>query len=231
MAYAHERGLLHRDIKPSNILLDGALEGSPDREGQGELGFVPKLTDFGLARPIDQEQALTQSGAMVGTTLYMSPEQAEGRIHDIGPWTDIYALGAVLYELLVGRPPISGHSDLETLRRISTDPPLPVRQSRRDVSREIEAICLKCLEKNPKRRYPTVRALRDDLMRGLQGKRTKARPRSPTVRTVAKLTKWPMNAAVALLCLGSSSRSLIGKRSRQTRAVQHDSRAVQHHSR
>lgn len=147
--YAHERGVIHRDLKPANVLLD--------RDGE------PMVTDFGLAKPIESDQGLTASGQILGTPGYMAPEQALGKTHELGPACDIYALGAVLYALLTGRPPFQSASVLETLRHVVEREPVPPRQLNPSVPRDLETICLKCLSKEPGHRYPTAQALRDDL--------------------------------------------------------------------
>ena len=181
VAYSHAHGILHRDIKPGNVLLfptrssDSATE--PSRDG---LPFVPRLGDFGLAKIVQDaleaasSQAETDGNAALGTPSYMAPEQFDSS--PIGPETDVYGLGAVLYELLVGRPPFQGLSTVDVLDQVRTSEPVPVRKLRRDVPRDLETICLKCLEKSPVRRYPTADDLRDDLQRFLAGRTIKARP-------------------------------------------------------
>jgi serine/threonine protein kinase len=164
--YAHAHGVLHRDIKPSNIL----LEPVPHAEASGgdDLPFVPKLVDFGLAKLADARGHHTRTGTAMGTWGYMAPEQAEGRSDDVGPATDVHALGAVLYECLVGEVPYAGESDADCLRRIVSDEPRRPRQRNPRVPRDLEAICLKCLEKSPSRRYRTAGELGADL-RGFIG--------------------------------------------------------------
>ena len=169
IGYAHRRGVVHRDIKPSNILL---LPGV----GETLSDYVPRITDFGFAKLLDRDQSETQIGVLVGTPLYMAPEQAEGKTGSIGPATDVFALGVVLYELLVGKHPLVGCSTPEVLRRIVYDSPPSIRSLRSDVHRDLEAICLKCLEKDPSRRYPDGDALSQDLGRYLVCKATIARP-------------------------------------------------------
>jgi serine/threonine protein kinase len=152
--HAHQHGIIHRDIKPSNVLF------SSD---------IPKLTDFGLAKRTDDDAAVTGSGEILGTPSYMAPEQASGRNKDLKPATDVYALGAMLYECLTGRPPFRAASVLDTLQQVLTAKAPPPSQLRPDLPRVLDAICLKCLEKDPSRRYPTAEALAEDLTRFLDG--------------------------------------------------------------
>lgn len=159
---AHGSQILHRDLKPSNVLLtaDGA----------------PKLTDFGLAKLLDDEESETRSGEVLGTAAYMAPEQADGRVADLGPATDVYGLGAILYDALAGRPPFKAQNRLATLDELRYKDPTPPSQHRSGVPRDLEAICLKCLAKRPDQRYPTAERLAQDLDRWLLGKPTEARP-------------------------------------------------------
>lgn len=150
MQHAHETGIVHRDLKPANVLL-GA-------DGQ------PKVTDFGLAkRDSEHAHAHTQTGTIMGSPSYMAPEQAAGRTSDIGPATDIYALGVILYELLTGRPPFKGSSLLETIEQVRENDPVPPRFLQPKTPRDLETICLKCLEKSPRRRYESAADLGADL--------------------------------------------------------------------
>ena len=142
---AHRAGIVHRDLKPSNILL--TTEG------------VPKVADFGLAKLLGGGSGRTQSGQVVGTPSYMAPEQAEGRSKDVGPAADVYALGAILYEALTGRPPFLGDTQIETLRLVCSTEPVPPKQSRPDIPRDLETICLKCLDKEPNKRYVSAELL------------------------------------------------------------------------
>src|SRR5262249_4472727 len=144
-----------RDLKPQNVLL------APDG--------TPKVADFGLARRLDLDlgPAATQTGAILGTPSYMAPEQAEGRVRDLGPATDAYALGAVLYEMLTGRPPFKAPSVLQTLEQVRTHDPARPSALQPGLPRDLEVICLKCLEKDPARRYPSAAALAGDLQRFL----------------------------------------------------------------
>jgi serine/threonine protein kinase len=153
--FVHERGLIHRDLKPANVLLTG--------EG------VPKLADFGLAKRLDQDQGLTRSHAVLGTAGYMAPEQAAGDRHALGPAADIYALGAILYEALTGRPPFRAETYELTIHLVLSEDPPPPSRLRAEVPAELEAICLKCLEKQPAQRFASTLALAEDLRRYQDG--------------------------------------------------------------
>jgi serine/threonine protein kinase/WD40 repeat protein len=171
--YAHEHGVIHRDLKPGNILLTG--------DG------IPKITDFGLAKRIrEADGARTRTGAILGTPSYMAPEQAEGRLGDIGPTTDIYALGTILYESLTGRPPFRTDSTLETLLQVRTEEPVSPRRLQSRLPKDIETICLKCLQKEPRKRYQNALALAEDLQRFLEGEPIQARP----VSRPERLWRW-----------------------------------------
>jgi hypothetical protein len=185
VAYAHRRGVVHRDIKPANILLDA----------QGR----PRVTDFGLAKRTEVDSSLTQSGAILGTPSYMSPEQAEGGPDRIGPSTDIYSLGATLYCLLTGHPPFQAASVADTLRQVAEREPVPPRQLNPEIARDLETICLKCLEKPIARRYASADDLAADLGRWLEGRPILARPVGPAERA----GRWcARNAVVAALGAG-----------------------------
>ena len=168
--HAHARGILHRDLKPSNVLVcraDGEKSGPPDPD-------LLKIADFGLARLLGSTKRLTLPGALVGTPGYMAPEQAQGRIDLIGPETDVYGLGVVLYEMLCGRPPFKGETSWSIVHQVVSLPPPPIRAVRPECPRALEAICLKCLSKPPGNRYASAGALALDLRRFLDGNRTRS---------------------------------------------------------
>src|SRR5262245_34895901 len=161
---AHDRGIVHRDLKPSNILLtvDRAQWAVSGKEKSAELSqvtdhwpptTVPKIADFGLAKQLDEDSGQTRTGAVMGTPSYMAPEQAAGRLKEIGPVTDVYALGAILYETLTGRPPFRAASTVETLEQVRFQEPVPPSRLQPRLPRDLETICLKCLEKDPRQRY------------------------------------------------------------------------------
>jgi len=200
--YVHGFGILHRDIKPSNILLDPATTAHPEpRADRVSLGFIPKLTDFGLARLAEGSQLRTHTGALLGTPSYMAPEQAEGRIHELGPATDIYALGVVLYELLAGRVPFAGQSDAQVLRKVCQGTPVPLRRLRSGLSRDLQAICVKCMEFAAHDRYESGGALADDLRRFLAGEEVRARRSGPFPRLVKWSRRQPVVASLAAMLL------------------------------
>jgi eukaryotic-like serine/threonine-protein kinase len=214
---AHSEGVVHRDLKPANILLQkGGGAGNRDQgeSRQSELStdaapdLVPKITDFGLAQPTEGRVTLTHSGFLVGTPGYMAPEQAGGtdRRALVGPATDIYALGVVLYQLLTGQLPFQGDSSLDVLRAVTSDEPVRPRRLQPRLPRDLEAITLHCLEKEPTRRYPSALALAEDLERLRDGKQVAARPVGSGARLARACRRRPL---VALL-LGLLSVSLVG---------------------
>jgi serine/threonine protein kinase len=172
VGYAHEAGILHRDLKPQNILLDKYEE--------------PKITDFGLATNAQENSQLTATGTVLGTPSYMPPEQARGKHEEMGTWSDVYSLGATLYETLVGRPPFTAATLGETLQQVMTVDPVSLRSLNPAIPRDLETICLKCLEKSPARRYQTGNELADELQRFLDDRPILARPTSRT----EKFVRW-----------------------------------------
>jgi WD40 repeat protein len=182
--YAHRLGVLHLDLKPGNVLIDD----------EGE----PQVADFGLARRIDETLA-AETEEISGTPSYMAPEQAQLRRHTLSPATDIYGLGAILYECLTGRPPFLAATVQETLRRVVEQEPERPREARRDVPADLEAICLKCLAMEPKARYPCARALADDLGRFVEGRAVSVRPLHAAQRIARWARREPRLAALALL--------------------------------
>src|SRR5262249_33004966 len=158
--HAHRHGILHRDLKPSNIMIDADDE--------------PHVTDFGLAKRLG-DSGQTRTGAVLGTPSYMSPEQAAGRTRELSAATDVYGLGAVLYELLTSRPPFRAESPTETILQVLETEPVPPTLLNPKVDNDLETICLKCLEKDPRNRYATAEAVAEDLQRYLNGEPISAR--------------------------------------------------------
>jgi serine/threonine protein kinase len=213
MHHAHQRGIIHRDLKPANVLLTAAPEEPPpakdsalhahgeasgsSHSGTGIFWGEPKITDFGLAKQLEDDSNQTRSGAVLGTPSYMAPEQARGEIHAIGPATDVYALGAILYEMLTGRPPFRAARPLDTVQQVISQDPVAPSRLQPKVPRDLETICLKCLEKEPKKRYASALEMAEDLGRFQAGEPIQARPTS----TMERLVKWarrrPLLAALA----------------------------------
>src|SRR5262245_10804428 len=203
--YAHEQGVLHRNLKPSNILLDS-------------LGQV-RITDFGLARKLDGSSDLTVTGQMMGTPNYLSPELAADRHSEVGPTSDVYSVGALLYELLTGRPPFLSNSLQETLLRIRDDESVSPRALNPSVDRELEAICLKCLQKNPQRRYASAGALAEDLQRWQCSEPIEARPACALEHGATWVSRHPWRAGgggtlVLMFLVGFAGISWQGQRAR-----------------
>ena len=213
--YAHQRGVLHRDLKPANVLLASpaapAAGAPPSGAGAAALAArTPKVTDFGLARRLEGEAGQTESRAVLGTPSYMPPEQAAGK-RDLGPAADIYALGAILYECLTGRPPFVGASALDTLLQVKTQEPVPVRRLQPRVPRDLETICHKCLQKEPGRRYRTADALAEDLRRFQAGEPIQARPVGRAERLALWCRRNPARAALSVgLLMAVAALVLVG---------------------
>lgn len=192
MHHAHTCGVVHRDLKPANVL----LRQMPAESGEGRV--EPLVGDFGLAKLLDEE-GLTRTGMVLGTPQYLAPEQAEGRTADVGPATDVHALGVILYEMLAGRPPFLGASTVEVLDQVRGSDPLPPSRVQPRIPVELEVICLKCLTKEPARRYATAAELADDVGRYLRGESVHAR-RTPAWQRVVRWTRrQPVLAGLAAL--------------------------------
>jgi WD40 repeat protein/serine/threonine protein kinase len=197
---AHQQGIVHRDLKPANILLQKKLttdctENTDNKKAEihssvpsvlSVVNLSPKITDFGLAKQLDSSLGHTQTGEILGTPSYMAPEQACGRLHEIGPAVDVYALGAILYQLLTGRPPFMAESPLDTLLLARTEEAVPPTRLQPRCPRDLETICLKCLQKDPRKRYASAWALAEDLQRFLRGVPIVARP----ISTWERCAKW-----------------------------------------
>lgn len=194
--YAHERSILHRDLKPANVLID-----SNDQ---------PRLTDFGLAKRLDAETDLTLSGQVLGSPNFMAPEQATGARSKVNRRTDVYGLGAILYHALTARPPFQGGSLHETLRQVAHAEPLAPRLLNPAIPRDLETICLRCLEKEPARRYATARETAEELARFLGGEPILARPVGPVERGWRWCRRNPVLAAMSFAAIVCASAVGIG---------------------
>lgn len=184
IAHAHAHGIVHRDLKPANVLLT--------KDG------TPKITDFGLAKRLEDDAGQTRSGSILGTPDYMSPEQASGRVRDIGPRSDVYALGAMLYEFITGRVPLRGASVLDTLQQVVSKEPVAPTQLQPKLPRDLETICLKCLQKDPAKRYATAEELGEDLRRFLANEPILARPIGAVERVWRACRRNPRVAALSV---------------------------------
>jgi len=213
MQAAHQRGIIHRDLKPANVLM------TRDNE--------PKITDFGLAKRLDSTDGQTQSGSVMGTPSYMAPEQAAGNTREVGTLADVYSLGAILFELLTGRPPFESDSPYDTLRQVVEQDPTPPSQLRSGIPRDLETICLKCLQKQPRKRYASAQELADDLHRFLKHVPIEARRIGAIERTIKWARRRPATAtliAVVILSLftlagfGASYHFEIEKALKETKA-------------
>jgi serine/threonine protein kinase/WD40 repeat protein len=216
--YAHKQGVLHRDIKPANVMLDPLPLGTeevvtdvwsgPNKDDR-RFAFTPKLTDFGLAKSLNDDPNATATSGTLGTAVYMPPEQAAGQFSLVGPRSDVYSLGALLYELLTRRPPIVGVNQLDTMRLIATEDPQPIGGLRPGVPSELEAICLKCLEKTPDQRYATAADLAADLRRFLDGESVLASPVGKIGRAVRRLRRLPLSVLLGLAAIGLLTGGLV----------------------
>jgi eukaryotic-like serine/threonine-protein kinase len=213
--HAHQRGILHRDIKPANILLDSAGE--------------PFVSDFGLAKQVEEATAHTLSGAVVGTPSYMAVEQAQGHSKRLTTAADVYGVGAVLYELLAGRPPFRGETALETLQLVLTQEPVPPSRLRSGVPRDLEVICLTCLRKEPEKRYESALALAEDLERWLAGEAIRKRSVGWVERTVRWVRRHP-TAAALLAVIAATVLALLGGWAHFTSELQGKSDELQDNS-
>jgi serine/threonine-protein kinase len=213
--YAHRQGIVHRDLKPANVLLAPKSETRNPKSETSDvapvsdvefriLDFVPKITDFGLAKRLHGDSVTpTPIGALLGTPSYMSPEQAAGNAPAVGPAADVYALGAILYDALTGRPPFRSASLSDTLQQVLTEEPVPPRSLQSKVPRDLETICLKCLEKEAGKRYPSAGELADDVERFLEGKPIHARPTGALERAKKWARRRPAAAALLTVCIAA----------------------------
>jgi serine/threonine protein kinase len=214
MHAAHQSAIIHRDLKPSNILLT--------RDG------MPKITDFGLAKRLESDSGQTRTGSVMGTPSYMAPEQAWGRNSEVGPHADLYSIGAILYTLITGRPPFQGTSALETLEQVRTQEPIPPSRLQPKLQRDLETICLKCLQKEAEKRYESAEDLADDLRRFLHGEPIQARPISAPERLwrlarrnprVAGLAASVLFLLVAVASISSTYAAILSRKNEELRLI------------
>lgn len=214
MDYAHQAGVIHRDLKPGNVLFDE----------NGE----PKITDFGLAKKVGEDDSHTRTVSVMGSLGYMSPEQASGHTRDATPAVDVYALGAMLYRLVAGKTPFEGSSTVESLQLVINGIPVPIRRLRPSCPRDLETICLKCLEKSPASRYQTALDLADDLRRFLKGEPIAARAATPLEQLVSWARRNPLPTTIALggvIMLALLAGAMAWTTYRNYRVIE----AIQHH--
>jgi WD40 repeat protein len=211
MHAAHRKGIVHRDLKPGNVLI--AADGTP------------KITDFGLAKRLDSDKGQTRTGAVMGSPSYMAPEQAGGKTKEIGPLADVYALGAILYELLTGRPPFRAATPLETVVQVVSAEPVPPGRLQPGLPRDLETICQKCLEKDPRKRYDDAEALARDLTHFRAGEPIEARPIGPIGRTAKWVKRHPDQAGLLLVLALVIVVGLVLTGSQYQRAVRQKDRA------
>jgi WD40 repeat protein len=232
MHAAHQQGILHRDLKPANVLFAPCAAGQA-RAGQSKMG-MPKITDFGLAKKLD-EAGKTATGAVMGTPSYMAPEQAGGKSNELGPACDVYALGAVLYECLTGRPPFKAATALDTIIQVMADEPVPPRQLNAKVPADLETVCLKGLHKEPRKRYGSAEGLADDLGRYQRGEPVQARRvgrlerglkwarRNPTPVTALAVAMIALLAIAVVLLLGTGVSTYFAVAARREAQAAHES--------